>query len=365
MSNPPELLATRKRICLVCPSLNAGGIERSMIRLCEQFCARGHPVDFLVCLPASQPFYRPDTRANLEQPGWQRRPGRLNTIRFYLRLMRWIRSRVKQNRPDLVIVYGDYFGPLVIFSLSMLGIPVFVSDRMSPDRRFPLPIRCAKRLSYPRAAGFIAQTERAARAARGRYGNALPIRVIPNPVEALPPGRPDRQQTLLCVGRLNHEKGMDIAIQAFAKADPEGWQLLIAGEGPERGRLEALIEQLALGARVSLIGESSQVAELMSKCAVFLLPSRSEGFPNALCEAMSAGMACICFADLNDPTIISEDGQDGMLVTERTVSALAESISAVTGQLAVRRRLQANAVRIQHRLSPAHVFEQTLSFVRA
>ncbi|MCH8478204.1 MAG: glycosyltransferase [Wenzhouxiangella sp.] len=358
-------MTTRKRICLVCPSLNAGGIEKSMIRLCEQFCARSYPVDFLVCLPSSKPFYQPDARANLEQPDWERRPGRLNSIRFYARLMRWIRSRVRNNRPDLVIVYGDYFGPLVIFSLAFLGIPVFVSDRMSPDRRFLLAVRWAKRMSYPRAAGFIAQTERAARSARARYGASLPIRVIPNPVEAIAPPPKERQRTLLCVGRLNYEKGRDIAVQAFAEADPDDWQLKIAGEGPERPRLEALIEQLGLSQRVYLLGEISNVPDLMRECAIFILPSRSEGFPNALCEAMSAGMACISFAGLNDPDIIREDGLDGVLVKEQSVAALADAISAVTGRDELRVRMQTNAVEIQFRLESATIFERMLSFIRA
>jgi len=352
------------RVQLICPSLNTGGIEKSMIRLCKQFCDDESAVDFLVCLPVKQAFYQPDQRANFQRPRWKRRSGWLNTIVYYAQLMIWIRSIARKNQPDLTIVYGDYFGPLVIVALAFLGIPVFVSDRMSPDRRFPWLVRCAKRISYPKAAGFIAQTKRAADTARMRYGDALPICVIPSPVEPAPQGSERRQPTILCVGRLHYEKGMDIAIQAFFEAGLSDWQLKIVGEGPERARLEGLIEELRLNDRVFLLGERRDTAKLMEECAVFLLPSRSEGFPNALCEAMSAGMACVSFNDLNDESIISSHEIDGFLVREKSIASLADGIRKIAENRDLRLKLQSNAAAINQRLDPDYLFQRLARFIK-
>jgi len=118
--------------------------------------------------------------------------------------------------------------------------------------------------------------------------------------------------TLLAVGRLHPVKGHDVLIRAMPRIRQRmpGASLTIVGEGPFEGRLMELIEQLGLEDAVELTGEEcpNGVRDRLRDCDVFVLPSRSEGMPLALLEAMSAGV----------PTVATRVGGVANLVTKET-----------------------------------------------
>ncbi len=118
------------------------------------------------------------------------------------------------------------------------------------------------------------------------------IRVIHNGIEPLaesvePAPIPGR---ILLVGRLHHEKGVDLFIEAISRIVERNPTLSadIAGEGPERSRLEAQSRALGLQDRVRFLGFRRDIPALLSRAAIFCLPSRSEAFPIAVLEAMRA-----------------------------------------------------------------------------
>src|SRR5262249_9838862 len=104
------------------------------------------------------------------------------------------------------------------------------------------------------------------------------------------PGPPDRQHPLLlCVGRLVHDKGFDVALRGFgllAERFPHA-RLAIAGEGPQRGVLEAGEEALGVGDRVEFMGwlGSESLLTVMESASVVLMPSRREGLPLVAIQA--------------------------------------------------------------------------------
>jgi glycogen(starch) synthase len=107
-----------------------------------------------------------------------------------------------------------------------------------------------------------------------------------SPIEEGPP-------RLLCIGRLDHQKGFDVAIAAFARiqaAFPEA-QAVVAGDGPQRGQLMALAEDFGCDGRVEFVGDvgRDQVAALLRECTMVVMPSRYEGLPLVALEAAWAG----------------------------------------------------------------------------
>ncbi|ETX05037.1 MAG: colanic acid biosynthesis glycosyl transferase, partial [Candidatus Entotheonella gemina] len=149
-----------------------------------------------------------------------------------------------------------------------------------------------------------------------------------------PAGHHDRL-TLLCVGRLEAQKGHPYLIDACAKLKRTGMRFCcqLVGEGKDRHRIEARIEQLGLEADIILLGQQPRlrVHELLDQTDIVILPSvttpngRQEGIPVALMEALAMGKPCISTAISGIPELI-EDGRTGLLVPERNAQALADAV---------------------------------------
>lgn len=132
------------------------------------------------------------------------------------------------------------------------------------------------------------------------------VSVIPNGVEfdrfqsagacdLSPLGIPAGARVLVSVGRLHPQKGYDLLIEAIAPllADQPGWQLLIVGEGPARFDLERQIREAGLEGRIHLPGYRDDVPSILAAADAFVLASRWEGMPNAVLEAMAAGLPVV------------------------------------------------------------------------
>lgn len=128
-----------------------------------------------------------------------------------------------------------------------------------------------------------------------------PIRVVHNPIDTehftLPPKPRVRGEAyhVVSVAGLNEVKNLHILIEAFAEAFPENAKLTLGGEGPERGRLEALIAERGLGKRVTLLGglDKHQILELLWQADLFASTSRTETFGMAIAEALATGLPVV------------------------------------------------------------------------
>jgi glycosyltransferase involved in cell wall biosynthesis len=155
------------------------------------------------------------------------------------------------------------------------------------------------------------------------------------------------------VGRLGVEKGFDLLIRAFAGIAGEHprWRLTILGEGEERGALVAEIERSGLAGRVDLPGREADAAGVLRRSDLFVLSSRYEGFPNALCEAMACGLPVIAFDCHSGPAEIIRDGVDGVLVPAGNIDALSTAMARLIVDPEGRRRMGARATEVSDRFS--------------
>ncbi|GAB6166314.1 hypothetical protein JCM19992_23140 [Thermostilla marina] len=127
--------------------------------------------------------------------------------------------------------------------------------------------------------------------------------VIPNGVDpaeyesvSSPPPLPIAEgRIVLYVGRLDHQKGVDILLRSAAAWLPQyrDVHLLLAGDGPDRARLESLARSLEIARQVCFLGFREDIPALLRAADVFVLPSRWEGMPNAVLEAMAAGLPIV------------------------------------------------------------------------
>jgi GalNAc-alpha-(1->4)-GalNAc-alpha-(1->3)-diNAcBac-PP-undecaprenol alpha-1,4-N-acetyl-D-galactosaminyltransferase len=166
------------------------------------------------------------------------------------------------------------------------------------------------------------------------------------------------EKNILAVGRLNRQKGFDRLIKAFSHLDRKGWKLAIIGEGSERSNLEKLIYDLNLKDYISLPGITKAIEKWYKKSSIFVLSSRTEGFPNVLCEAMAYGCACISFDCIAGPNEIITDKVDGYLVKNGDVDALSEKMDFLINNSEERRRIGKEAMKISDRLNIDSIMSQ-------
>jgi glycosyltransferase involved in cell wall biosynthesis len=164
------------------------------------------------------------------------------------------------------------------------------------------------------------------------------VTFVANGIDGLPPGDgarvrdelgiPDGAPLIGAVAVLRPQKALDVLIRAVAALRPEfpDLRLLIAGDGPERERLEALVAELDAGAAVTLLGIRSDVPDLLAALDVAALSSDYEGSPLAVMEYMEAALPVVATRVGGVPDLI-EEGANGLLVERRDPDALAAALA--------------------------------------
>ena len=159
------------------------------------------------------------------------------------------------------------------------------------------------------------------------------IRVIPNGVHldrAVPrPSRP-HVQTIVTVANLRQEKAHEVLIDAAAMLTRRrpNLRFLIVGDGPRRAALETLVDERGLRGNVEFTGHRDDVPAVLAEADLFVLPSRSEAFPNAAIEAMAAGLPVIASA-VGGLLDLIESHRTGVLVPPDNPTALAGAIDGL------------------------------------
>jgi glycosyltransferase involved in cell wall biosynthesis len=162
------------------------------------------------------------------------------------------------------------------------------------------------------------------------------------------PGRP----LVLLLARLEHQKGIDVLLQAAVDVDAS---FAVAGDGAERAELERRAVELGVADRVRFLGRRTDVPDLLAAADVFALPSRYEGTSLALLEAMAAGKPVVATAIGGNDEIV-EDGRTGVLVPVEDPRALAQALRRLAADDTESARLGAAArARVSERFSWAAV----------
>jgi glycosyltransferase involved in cell wall biosynthesis len=255
-------------------------------------------------------------------------------IRTVFRLYRLIRS----GRFDLVHVHLPIAGALV--RLVAGSLPVVYTEHNVWEVYTP-PTRWLNRKTFARNDEVIAVSERVLASVRqGWHKPRPPITAIPNGIAPRQDRLADRLVVrrregvdtaaviLLSVGNLFSRKGHDVLLNAMSRLDRSRFVLWIAGEGTARAALERKIVELDLSSSVRLLGARSDVRDLMAAADIFVMPSRFEGLPVALLEAMDAGLPAIATRVGGMPEAL--EGGAGVLVEPDDPAMLAEAILALT-----------------------------------
>lgn len=163
---------------------------------------------------------------------------------------------------------------------------------------------------------------------------------------------------LVTVARLTRQKRLDLALRALATEGAPRLPLTIVGDGPERGALEALVQDLRLGSRVTFTGAlpPADVARVLARADLALFPARNEGFGLAAVEALLAGVPVVACEDGGGVLSVVPDSGPGRVV-EPTPGTIARAAAELLADPAARRLARAAGEAWRERLSPARVAE--------
>jgi len=161
-----------------------------------------------------------------------------------------------------------------------------------------------------------------------------------------PPARSGDEFVFAAVGRLAAVKNYPMMLEAFAQAASESsrMRLLIAGDGPERARVEALIAERKLGSKVLMLGFVKDVSSVLKRADAYVISSISEGTPMAVLEGMRAGLPVIATRVGGLPSVI-RDHETGLLVPSGDVAAMSRAMLELAGDRAAARKMGEKAYR--------------------
>lgn len=268
---------------------------------------------------------------------------RPSTLRQAAAFARWCR----RHRIQVVQACDLYANVFALPAAAVAGVPMRAGSRreLNPDKTGAQI--ALQRHAYRCAHAIVANSSAARRQLEREGVPADRIHVIANgittaSVPANAAGRPLR--TILTVANLRPEKAHDVLLRAAAQLAPSHPQLrfVIAGGGPREAELRALSSSLGLDGCVEFLGHVEDVPALLAQADAFVLPSRSEAFPNAAMEAMAAGLPVVASA-VGGLLDLIEPGRNGLLVEAGDAGALAGAIASLARDRALATRLGSTA----------------------
>lgn len=358
MSNP-------KSILFILPSLEVGGMQRVATLLANELVSRNVEVTIFTLSSSSTQFFEIDNRVKVLRPARQIK-SKFFLIRYF-HYIEIIKHFVEESKAKKILVFGKVQSALALIALRYRRQDVFISDRASPSQKDNLHIMIFTRLVFAtlKPQGIIAQTQLSADLQKKFFGENCKIEVIPNPVKEIVKFDIQRENIVLAVGRLgDYLKGFDRLLEAWAKVDAPHWKLIIAGgnENDDPALIKRIVK-LGIAHSVQLIDKIENIDKMYAQSSIFVIPSRSEGFPNALAEALCAGLACISFDFVAGPKDMIINNVNGLIVEDNNIGMLAKEITLLTKDPDRRAELGTNALLLRNNLNLKLIATKYLNFM--
>lgn len=361
----------KKRVVLVTIAMNnmAGGLERNIVRVANYLAGQNHDVHIVTFdTPAAQAFYPIAPNVTWHRVG-ENPPHRKIGFLERLRLIGRVRDVIRPAARDRTYVIAFHHGILarLLLASAFLRTKLICSERnaltiydhiTAPKWNLNFALLAFTSAITVQFKGYIKD-----------YPKYLQSRIhwIPNVVEpascfsAPDQKNPQARYTLLAVGRLSAQKNYNHLINVFARLAPEfpDWDLRIVGEGEFRSKLTVQIAELNMGQRITMPGTSQDMPAQYASAHLFAMPSKWEGFPNALAEALAHGLPAVGFDGCAGVRDLILNGKNGLLAAgmadEETLGA---SLRTLMANPALRREMGQAAVKSVAPYAPEQVLVQ-------
>jgi len=339
-----------RRVGIVIGQLSYGGAERQVVALAQGLLQSGKYSPVIFCLSNNvEPYGKSLTDAGIE---WYRIP---EGTRAGLSKLVWLVKQLKKN--DCSVVYGIlHIGNIYGGGAAMLLRRAFVASIRSVDALLPFHIRAMSSFMCKRALAVIANSLSCVNSLQKdlgvRHSHAI---LVPNAVLFRNPcagsrerirqelGIPKNAMVVGTVANLKKEKRFDFFLSVFHHCNKiisvsestidTPLHFVWIGDGPERNDADIALSQMSndLRSRVHSPGARQDIAECFSAFDNFILTSAYEGMPNALLEAMAAGLPCVATRVPGTVDVLENQPEVGVLADPDDPKRFAESVIALLG----------------------------------
>ena len=343
-------------------SLEGGGAERVMTEILRSVDRERIEPVLVLLNPCENSPYRDYIPKDIKIIVVQRKSdGPLHKIGQYAGFIRTVHS----EKPHLIISMLTHCNIMAVSLKLISKIRVIVCEHIVPSevimtkeggRMLWFPTKHLIRIFYRFADKIVAVSEGIkANLVKDFNISTHNIEVIYNPIDLdriselckIPAEHvffEERVPVILSAGRLVPQKGLDILLRAFGNITKEiDARVIILGEGPEKESLSRLAKDLVITEKVSFTGFQENPYRFMSNTDIFVLPSRYEGLPMVMLEAMACGAPIVSADCKSGPREILQDGRHGVLIPTGDVDALSTAILKLLRDKTLRERLSKTA----------------------
>lgn len=286
----------QNKVLILIDQMQTGGAGRVTSTLLPGLIEKGYEVVIALDNVNAKNFYPiPDKIRQVAIPikeslytGWKQ-----------MKLIIIARRIIKQERPDVIIAVTFFPFFYAHYAALCTGIPVIAYDHTSFGRNMGRFINWIRHSLYGKADKLVILTEKDKRLLGDKFHGK---EVVYNPLTyPIVKHRGSRRKTLLCAGRLDSWdiKGFDRIIDMWSRIAPKHleWKLQIAGSGSESklAEVKKMAKNSGVEKQIEFLGQVFDMPSIYAVTSIFVLPSRVEGFPMVLLEAMSQGCVCCAF----------------------------------------------------------------------
>jgi glycosyltransferase involved in cell wall biosynthesis len=354
-----ELSAHSRDIFIVCNSVDElGGLMQWAHGIATLFVARGHRVRIIGVEPAAHPR---DYGQNLPYPTItlhesfvpkRRSSAGLNALNVRNRLRQRRRERIvdaaaarlteifRTAQPGGIVIAAQVWAMEWVARADTTGLTVIgMSHESYEATRNSTRFQRVKKF-YADVDIHLTLTDDDADAwARAGMSN---VGSMPNPLMIKPETLPDLgRKTVVTLGRLSHDKGLDMLLEAWGTVKPQypEWELHIYGSGEDEAILRRQARDLGLDDTAIFKGLTTDLDAALSSGSIYALPSRKEGFPVAAMEAMAYGLPTVAFDCAPGIRELLENEVSGLVVGPGDVPGFAAALERLIKDRDLRKRL--------------------------
>ena len=318
------------RIAFFCGDITrSGGTERVTCIIASGLAAKGHEVSIVSLMGSGEPYFSLSHDVSVYYVGsngfTKGIAGSLSALKRYISkegIAVWIDV-------DIILCYYSMFLKKAFPKMKWIGWEHFNYDHKYPYYRGLR--RLAKTIVTGCADVLVVLSESDLSAYREHHRLRCEARRIYNPTPYEPDMTSgDRQKLFLACGRLTYVKGFDLLLLSWKRiyeSHPD-YRLVIVGEGEDRDMLLSIIEKEGL-CGVELFGRCTDMESLYRQAYAFLLPSRSEGMPMVVLEALAFGLPVVAYHIEGGLEEMIRTGEDGFLIEDFDTTAFADAAKSI------------------------------------
>ncbi|WP_308912242.1 glycosyltransferase family 4 protein [Acinetobacter schindleri] len=357
-----------KKICFLIGNLNSsGGTERVTTLIANALAQKNFQVSILSLADGKQSFFElePDIKT------YSLYPEKISFKKNFLGAVWLIRRFVTQNQIDTLVVVDSISCVFTVPALFGLKVKHICWEHFNFKVNLGVKYRDIGRKWAAKYCDYVVTLTKRDKELWEQGIKNIKAKVIPianpSPFEVQENIPSLDYKTILCVGRLTHQKGFDLLITAWTKVAQQvpDWKIVIVGSGEDEQMLKQMAKSLGVDDSIIFAGQQKNMSTFYRQASFFCMSSRFEGLPMVLLEAQSYGLPIVAFDCDTGPAEIVQHNINGLLVESGNINGLTNSLLELINLSNIQyEKISSNAVENSVRYSVNPILKQWLSIIK-